>query len=69
MASKGNGPNPMKFAGIGLELAGVIAVLTWIGYGVDRWLDSAPWGLIGGALIGIVGGLYNVIKDVLKLDQ
>lgn len=36
------------------------AILTWAGIGwlVDRWLDTGPWFLIAGALLGNGLGIY-----------
>lgn len=58
-------PNPWRYAGAGLELAGAVGVLALIGYGLDRWWDTEPWFFLGGATVGIVGGLYNLIKGVM----
>ncbi len=55
--------------GIGLELAGVVGIMTLLGYGIDQWLDSHPWGLTIGALLGIVGGLYNLVKEAIKANR
>jgi F0F1-type ATP synthase assembly protein I len=32
-----------------------------IGLALDRWLHIAPWGLIGGVVIGFVGALVHLI--------
>ncbi|MDH3582823.1 MAG: AtpZ/AtpI family protein [Phycisphaerae bacterium] len=58
--------SPLRFLGVGLELGGVVAVMAWIGYGIDQWLDSRPWGIVTMALLGVTGGLYNLIKRALK---
>jgi F0F1-type ATP synthase assembly protein I len=36
------------------------AIFTWAGIGwlVDRWLDTAPWFLIAGAVLGNSLGIY-----------
>ena len=65
MPSNGQ-PSPWRFAGVGLELAGVVAVLALIGHGLDRWWGSHPWGVLGGSMLGIVGGLYNLVKQVIR---
>ena len=35
-----------------------------LGYGVDRWLGSAPWGVFVGLLLGFVVGFYELVKAV-----
>jgi F0F1-type ATP synthase assembly protein I len=62
-------PSPLRLAGIGLELAGVIGVMVALGYAVDQWLGSGPWGIVVGGSLGIIGGLYNLIKQVMKMSQ
>ncbi len=56
-------PGWIRYSGVGLELAGATAGLALFGYWIDRRYGSAPWGLIGGVIIGIVGGLYNLVKE------
>ncbi len=55
----------IRYSGIGLELAGATAGMTLVGYWIDRRFGTGPWGMIGGVIIGIVGGLYNLVKESL----
>jgi len=55
----------VRYSGIGLELAGATAGLALVGYWIDRQFGSSPWGLLGGVVIGIVGGLYNFVRESL----
>ena len=43
-------------------LVGGIILLGGIGYAVDRWWNTAPWGLVVGLALGIVVGFYELIK-------
>jgi F0F1-type ATP synthase assembly protein I len=43
-----------------------VAGFTLIGYGWDRYFGTAPWGLLTGALLGLVGGMYNLIRQSLR---
>jgi F0F1-type ATP synthase assembly protein I len=56
----------MRYAGLGFELAASVAVLTLVGWWVDRHFGSAPWGVLAGALIGLVGGMYNMVRQALE---
>jgi F0F1-type ATP synthase assembly protein I len=53
-------------AGAGYTLIGAIMLLGLIGYGIDRWRGSSPWFLVGGLLLGIVVGMYELAKTVWR---
>ena len=55
-------PSWVKYSGAGLELAGATAGLALIGYWIDRRYGTTPWGILVGVVIGIGGGLYNLVK-------
>ncbi|TVQ31023.1 MAG: AtpZ/AtpI family protein [Phycisphaeraceae bacterium] len=56
-----------RLSGIGLELVGSVGVMMLLGWLVDRWLGTAPWLLVSGAVVGVLLGLYNVIREVQKI--
>lgn len=58
-------PGWVRYSGIGLELAGVIGGLALVGYWIDRRFGTAPWGILGGVVLGLVGGLYNLVRESL----
>jgi F0F1-type ATP synthase assembly protein I len=45
-------------------LIGAILLLGGIGYAVDSWQGTAPWGLLVGLLVGIVIGFYELMKTI-----
>jgi F0F1-type ATP synthase assembly protein I len=45
-------------------LIGAIVVLGGVGYAVDRWIGTAPWGVFVGLLLGVVVGFYELVKAV-----
>ena len=59
-------PGWVRHAGVGIELAGATAGLALVGYWIDGRFGSAPWGIIGGVVIGLVGGLYNLVRESLQ---
>jgi F0F1-type ATP synthase assembly protein I len=59
-------PGWVRYSGVGLELAGATAGLALVGYWIDGKYGTAPWGILGGVIIGIVGGLYNMVRESLN---
>ena len=52
-------------AGASYTLIGAIILLGGIGYAVDSWRgNSSHWFLLGGLLLGIVVGMYELAKTV-----
>jgi len=56
----------LRMAGLGMELTGAVVGGVAIGWWIDRQLGSSPKATLGGGLIGIVGGLYNLLKAALR---
>jgi F0F1-type ATP synthase assembly protein I len=53
-------------AGASYTLIGAIVLLGGIGYALDGWLGSRPWGLVIGLTLGIVVGFYELAKTVWR---
>jgi F0F1-type ATP synthase assembly protein I len=51
-------------AGAGYTLIGAILLLGGIGYAVDYWRGTSPWFLLGGLLLGVAVGMYELAKTV-----
>lgn len=60
---------PMALAGLGFELLAAIVGFAFVGYWIDRHYETAPWGLVIGAVLGIIGGLYNFIKAATRATR
>jgi F0F1-type ATP synthase assembly protein I len=45
-------------------LIGAIILLGGIGYVIDEWRGTSPWFLLGGLLLGLVVGFYELAKTV-----
>jgi F0F1-type ATP synthase assembly protein I len=58
-------PSWTKLSGIGIELAAAVAGFTLVGYWWDRHFHTHPWGLLTGMALGLVGGMYNLIRQSL----
>lgn len=50
------------------EMASAIFVGGLIGWYLDRWLGVSPGFLLGGLMLGIVTGIWNVWRTVQRLN-
>ena len=49
-------------AGASYTLIGAIVLLGGGGYAIDMWQGTSPWFLLGGLLLGIVVGMWEIAK-------
>lgn len=49
-------------AGATYTLVGGIILLGGIGYAIDAWKGTSPWGLLVGLALGIIVGFYELVK-------
>lgn len=49
-------------------LIGALILLGGLGYAVDEWRGTSPWGLLAGLLTGLVVGFYELAKTVWHKD-
>ena len=47
-------------------LIGAIMLLGGIGYGIDRWRGTSPGFLLGGLMLGLIVGFYDLAKAVWR---
>jgi F0F1-type ATP synthase assembly protein I len=45
-------------------LIGAIILLGGAGYAIDEWRGTSPWFLLGGLLLGLIVGFYELAKTV-----
>ena len=60
---------PVKASQTGYELVGTILVCMLIGWLIDRYLHTKPWGIIGMLLVGFVAGFANVWRTLNGYDR
>ena len=53
---------------IGIELVVAIAVATAVGWAIDRWLGTKPWGMIVLFFLGVAAGMLNVYRAVTGIN-
>jgi F0F1-type ATP synthase assembly protein I len=58
------GPSPMRYAGLGIQLAVSLLVFVWVGQWADRKLGTGGVLTIVAALAGFGGTMYSVIRKL-----
>jgi ATP synthase protein I len=53
---------------IGIELVVAIAVATGLGWAIDRWFGTRPWGMIVLFFLGVAAGMLNVYRAVTGIS-
>lgn len=52
---------------VGIELVGAIVVAALIGWAIDKWLGTRPWGMVVFFFLGVAAGMLNVYRAVTGL--
>jgi ATP synthase protein I len=52
---------------IGIELVVAVVVATTLGWAIDRWLGTRPWGMIVLFFLGVAAGMMNVYRAVASV--
>jgi F0F1-type ATP synthase assembly protein I len=58
-----------RLSSIGFELAAAVGGFIFVGYLWDRHFGSRPWGTLIGAVLGLTGGMYNLIRQTLMATR
>jgi len=61
-----NPPNWTRLAGMGLELAAAVTGFCLLGLWIDHRYRTGPYGTLVCALLGLVGGMFNFIRESLR---
>lgn len=56
-----------RLLSMGVELAAALVGFCLLGYWIDTKYDTTPWGLLICACLGLVGGMYNLIRTALAV--
>ncbi|MHA1565444.1 MAG: AtpZ/AtpI family protein [Alphaproteobacteria bacterium] len=51
---------------VGTDLVAGVAVGTFIGWALDRWLGTQPWLMIVFFMLGAAAGFYNIFRSAQK---
>jgi ATP synthase protein I len=53
---------------IGIELVVAVVVATGLGWAIDHWLGTRPWGMIVLFFLGVAAGMLNVYRAVTRVS-
>jgi len=59
----------LRLGGMGLQFAGTVAIFLWIGYEIDRHYGWSYGATITMTVIALIGNLYLLIKEAMKLTK
>ena len=57
------------YLSLGTEIAISLAAPILIGFGIDSYLNTRPWGLLGGVVLGMLSFLVRMIVLIQKLSK
>ena len=63
-----NEPEWGRYVGMGLEVAIGVGLVSLIGWWLDRRYPWS-WGMIIGAMIGLAGGMYLLIREAIRMNK
>ena len=56
------------YLGLGVQIAASMVFFAGLGYAVDRWLGTSPWGILVGAALGMVGIFVLIVRVAREAD-
>jgi ATP synthase protein I len=54
---------------LAIEMVAAVGVSVFIGWWLDRWLGTAPWGLVGFILLGIAAAMWSAIRTGMMMQR
>lgn len=58
-----------RASGLGFEYAAAVAGFTIIGYWLGGYFGNAKLGIVIGAVLGVFGGMYNLIRSASAIGS
>jgi len=62
-------PSWIRFSGMGVEFASAVGGFTLVGYWIGNHYGKGARGVLIGAVLGIIGGGYNLIREGLQATK
>jgi ATP synthase protein I len=54
---------------LAIEMVAAVGVCLFIGWWVDRWFGTAPWGLLGFILLGVATAMWSAIRTAMAMQR
>jgi ATP synthase protein I len=54
---------------LAIEMVAAVGVCVFIGWWIDRWFGTAPWGLVGFILLGIATAMWSAIRTGMAMQR
>jgi len=59
----------LSMSSIGLVLPSAIAIGLFIGYTLDKWLNTHPWMLMVFLILGIISGFVSLFREINRFKN
>jgi len=56
------------YLGLGFQIALTMAAFAGLGYLIDRWLGTSPWGVIAGGALGLVAVFVQLTRTTRSMN-
>ncbi|HAY36940.1 MAG: AtpZ/AtpI family protein [Bacteroidetes Order II. Incertae sedis bacterium] len=53
---------------IGIQLAGSMLFYVGVGYFMDKWLDTTPWLLVTGSVVGMAAFFIQLVRIAKEVE-
>ncbi|MEM9996505.1 MAG: AtpZ/AtpI family protein [Bacteroidota bacterium] len=54
---------------VGIQVGLTMAMMAGLGYLVDNWLGTSPWGILLGSLLGVIAVFVVLVRLVADLNE
>ncbi|WP_374633286.1 AtpZ/AtpI family protein [Ferrovibrio sp.] len=54
---------------LAIEMVAAVGVSVFIGWWLDRWLETAPFGVVGFALLGVAAAMWIAIRTGMAMNR
>lgn len=58
-----------RYGALAFEFSGTIAGGAFVGWLVDNWLASAPYGVVFCTLVAVVGGFVRLVQVLKRMER